>query len=107
MHKTPTKFRFIIAAPKCSIKPLNKAITAIFKLMYHQIERYNEKTKYYSGIKSIWVVKSNETVVKSIHRLNKRKKANCLLTFDFSTLYTNIHHSKLINVLNELVGFRF
>ena len=33
MHKKSTKFRFIIAAPKCSIKPLTKALTAIFKLM--------------------------------------------------------------------------
>ena len=29
MHKNSCKFRFIIAAPKCSIKPLNKAITNI------------------------------------------------------------------------------
>ena len=32
LHKNPIKFRFIIAAPKCSVKPLSKAITKIFKL---------------------------------------------------------------------------
>ena len=53
------------------------------------------------------MVQNNEAVVNSIHRLNKRKKANCLLAFDFSTLYTNIPHSKLINVLNELIDFCF
>ena len=53
MHKTPARnIRFVIAAPKCSINTLDKAITAVFKLMYHQMERYNEKTKYYSVIKS-------------------------------------------------------
>ena len=30
MHKNPSKARFIIAAPKCSVKPLSKAITFYF-----------------------------------------------------------------------------
>ena len=34
MHKSPTGFRFIIASPTCSIKPLSKDITSIFKLFY-------------------------------------------------------------------------
>ena len=29
LHKNPLKFRFIIAAPDCSIKPLSKAVTKI------------------------------------------------------------------------------
>lgn len=33
-HKSPIKFRFINAPPKCSIKPLLKAITKIFILFY-------------------------------------------------------------------------
>ena len=34
LHKNPTKFRFIIAAPSCSIKPLSKVLTKIFKLFF-------------------------------------------------------------------------
>ena len=52
MHKTPTKFKFIIAAPKCSIKSLSKSITAILKLFYSQIETYNKKSHFYSGVKT-------------------------------------------------------
>ena len=107
MHKKPCKFRFIIAAPKCSIKPLNKAITAIFKLFFHQIEKYNQKSHFYSGVKSFWVVENNEAVLNSIRKLNKSRRAKCISTFDFSTLYTNIPHNKLINVLNQLIDFCF
>ena len=43
LHKNPLKFRFIIAAPECSVKPLSKAITSVFRLFYNQIENYNMK----------------------------------------------------------------
>ena len=107
MHKNPCKFRFIIAAPKCSIKPLNKAITAIFKLFFHQIQKYNQKSHFYSGIKSFWVVENNEAVINSLRKVSKSRRAKRISTFDFSTLYTNIPHNKLINVLNELIDFCF
>ena len=34
LHKNPIKFRFIIAGPKCSLKPLSKAVTKIFQQFY-------------------------------------------------------------------------
>ena len=34
LHKHPSKVRFIIAAPPCSVKPLSKAFTLVFKLSY-------------------------------------------------------------------------
>ena len=46
LHKNPSKARFIIAAPKCSVKPLSKAVTAALKLMYKQVENYNYKSHY-------------------------------------------------------------
>ena len=48
LHKNPIKFRFIIAAPECSIKPLSRTITKMFKLFYRQIEQYNAKSYYFS-----------------------------------------------------------
>lgn len=36
--KNPTKAKFIIAAPKCSVKPPSKAVTAELKLIYNQME---------------------------------------------------------------------
>ena len=46
LHKTPIKFRFIIAAPNCSIKPLAKSLTKLLKLFYRQMENYNKKNAF-------------------------------------------------------------
>ena len=107
LHKNPIKFRFIIAAPNCSIKPLAQTITKIFKLFYRQIETYNNKSQFYSSVKTFRVIKNNEKVIESINKLNKRNSAKSISTYDFSTLYTKIPHQKLLEVLNELVDFCF
>ena len=52
LHKTPVKPRFIIASKHCTIKHLSKDISSIFSLFNKQIETYNKKAHYYSGIKS-------------------------------------------------------
>ena len=42
-----------------------------------------------------------------MRRLNKRKQAKFINTFDFSTLYTKIPHDKLLYVLDSLIEFCF
>ena len=107
MHKNPIKARFIVASPKCSIKPLAQAITSAFRLFYKQIESYNHKSRFFTGVNSFWVVQSNKPVFKAINKLNKRNKAKSITTFDFSTLYTKLPHNKLLKVLHKLIDFCF
>ena len=107
MHKNPISFRFIIASPVCSIKPLSKDITSIFKLFYEKVERYHTKGKVWSGIKTFWTIQNNYPVISSINKLNKRKAAKIMWNFDFSTLYTEVPHENLLYVLNELTDFTF
>lgn len=107
LHKNPSKFRFIIAAPKCSIKPLATSITLALKLLYKQIESYNDRSSYFSGVKTFWPILNNSPVIKAIKQLNERKKAYSISTFDFATLYTNIPHGKLKTVLREIINFCF
>ena len=38
LRKNLTRARFIIAAPKCSVKPLLKVVTVVLKLKYEQTE---------------------------------------------------------------------
>ena len=106
-HKTPSKARFIVAAPKCSVKPLSKSITAIFKMFQKKIEAYNAKSRFFSGVNTFWVVQSNKQVTNKLRNLNKHGKAQSINTFDFSTLYTKIPHDKLLNVLYSIVDFCF
>ena len=106
-HKNPTKFRFIVAGPACSIKPLAKVVTRIFKMFYRQIDTYNRKARFFSGVNTFWVIQNNRPVTDAIKNINNRKAAKSITTFDFSTLYTKIPHPKLIDALNSLTNFCF
>ena len=92
MHKNPTKSRFIIAAPICSVKPLSKAVTSIFKMFHKQIEAYNKKCQFFTGVNTFWVTLNNQPIIKTINKINQNRRAKCISTFDFSTLYTKISH---------------
>ena len=70
MYKNPRKARFIIAAPKCSVKPLSKTVTAALKGIYKQIENCNFINQYYSGVKLSWPVQINQAVIDIMHKLD-------------------------------------
>ena len=106
LHKNPIKFRFIIAATSCSIKPLSKALAKIFKLFFRQVQTYNTKSYFYSSVKTFWVIQNND-VIECIKKLNKRGTFRPMSTFDFSTLYTKIPHADLLKVMNEICDFCF
>ena len=107
LHKTPTKARFIIASQKCTVKRLSKDITSIFKLAHEQIYRYNQKASTFSGIKTFWVIKNSRPVLNALNRISNKKNAKTISSFDFSTLYTNIPHSKLFHELSAIIKFIF
>ena len=107
LHKNPVKFRFIIASKQCTVKPLSKDISSIFSLFNKQIERYNKKAHYYSGIKSYWIIQNRDPVQETVLKSISRKSAKCVSSFDFSTLYTKIPHDKLLDVLQKIVDFVF
>ena len=46
-----------------------------------------------------------KTVIPMIQNLNKRNTAGSIMTFEFSTLYVEIYHSKPMKVLNEFIDF--
>ena len=56
---------------------------------YSQIDAYDKKEYYFSGIKTFWVIQNNSFPLECINKLSKRKSAKQINIFDFSTLYTN------------------
>ena len=72
MHINPLRFRFIIASPVCTIKPLSKDVTSIFKLFYEKVEIYHTKGKVWSEIKTFWTIENSSPVIPGINKLNKR-----------------------------------
>jgi len=95
------------AAPSCSIKPLSKVLTKIFKLFFRQVQTYNEKSFFYSSVKTFWVIQNITEVIDCINKLNKRGSFRSMSTFDFSTLYTKIPHNELKKVMSEICDFCF
>ena len=108
MYKNLIKARFIIASSKSSIKPLASTITSIFVcLFFRQIQTYNDKCRFFTGVNSFWVVQNNKPVIDAMNGLNKRRKVFSVSTFEFSTLCTKFSHNKLLMVLNSLINFCF
>ena len=107
MHKNPIKARCIIASPKSSIKPLASTITSTFRLFLRQIQTYNDKCSFLTGVSTFWVVQNNKPVIDAMNGLNKLRKVTSVSTFDYSTLYTKFPHNKFLMVLNSLIDFCF
>ena len=63
MHKSPVGERFIIASPKCSLKPLLKDATSILKLFQKQIQSYHDKERIWKGVSNFWVIQNNQPVI--------------------------------------------
>ena len=107
MHKSPIGSRFIVASKMCATKPISKIIASVFKLIYHQTENFHKKAKFLSNYNTFWVLQNSQPVIDDIHHINKNKRAKSIATYDFSTLYTNIPHDKLIKRLSSLIDFVF
>ena len=63
MYKNPIKAILIIASPKSSIKPLTSTTTLIFRLLFRQIQTYNDKCRFFTGVNTFLVVQSSEPVI--------------------------------------------
>ena len=86
---------------------MSKDVASLFKLFIQQVKTYHQKSQYFTGIKTFWVIDNNLDVLNSIRSLSCKKRAKQVSTYDFSTLYTKIPHEKLLEVLTEIVEFCF
>ena len=75
--------------------------------MYHQIDNFHKKAKFLSNYNKFWILQNTEPVLNSIKRINRKKGAKSISTYDFTTIYTNLPHNKLIKALHKLIDFTF
>ena len=104
IHKTPVGVRFIVASYYCSTNPLSDTISKIFLMVFNTVESSHSKSFFYSGCKKFWVLQNSFPIGTKI---NVKKKAKSISTFDFSTLYTTILHKLLLKVLSKTINFVF
>jgi len=107
MHKNPVGCRFIIASKTCSTKPLSRAVSMVFKVLYKHVEQFHQKSRFFSGFNKFWVVQNSSPVIEHLNRINAKKKAKRISTFDFATLYTTLPHDLLIETLTKIINFVF
>ena len=74
MYNNPIKARFIIASPKSSLKPLTRTITSIFRLFFRQMQTYNDKCRFLTGVNTFWVVQNNKPVIGATNGFNRQRK---------------------------------
>ena len=107
MHKNPMGHRFIVASKVCCTKKISKSVSNVFKLVYGQVESFHRKAKFNSNYKKFWVLQNVDPVIDILKKINKRKNAKSISTYDFSTLYTKIPHDDLIDRLSKVISFVF
>ena len=107
MHYSPPRARFIVASSSCSSKPLSKLASSIYKHIFNQTRNFHEKSTFYSNYNRFWPIESNAPVIEKLLKVNERKKAKDISTYDFSTLYTKLPHDDLIDNLDKVVDFAF
>ena len=69
LHKTPVSERVIIGSMLSSLNPLGKAVTKIFKVIFHFKRRYYKKAGFFSGYKNFWCVDKNSDITDTLDQL--------------------------------------
>ena len=107
MHYSPPRCRFIVASSSCSTKPLSRLASSIYKHIFNQVRTFHRKSTFYKNYNRFWIIENSFPVVEKLSKLNERKRARDISTYDFSTLYTQLPHDELIQNLDEIVDFSF
>ena len=77
-------------------------VSKIFKNTFNTVGSFHNKGFFYSAKKS-WDVQNSFLTVTELNKINVKKKANYISTFDFSTLHATILHkfiSEIIDILS-------
>ena len=106
LHKDPYKSRFIAASSKCTTKHLSVLLTkGLERVQEYFMNRCNTIYKN-SGINGMWILKNSQSLLQSLksNHINIYKNIS---TWDFSTLYTTIPHSDLLDRIKKLIRLLF
>ena len=86
IHQAPVGVRCILALCYCSTNILSDTISEIFIIVFNTVELFHNKSFFYSGCKKFWVAQNSFLIGTKLNKINVKKKAKSISTFDFSTL---------------------
>ena len=106
LHKCPFKQHYFAGSAKCSTISLSKLLTCILSVVKTGLQSYCDTSYRRGGVNQMRILKNTKDLLENIQ---SRTLSSCysINTFDFSTLYTIIPHSKLKDGLGELVQLCF
>ena len=107
MHEEPVGARFIVVSKKYCTKLILKAISKAFKLIFHQIRSFYDKSHFYSSFKQFWIIEDSKFILEKFEKVNYKANAKAISTIDFSMLYIKWPHFDLISLPNDSVKFAF
>jgi hypothetical protein len=93
LHKCPFKQRYIVGSAKCSTKPLTKLLTCILSAVKTGLQSYCDSSYSRGGVNQMCILENSKDQLEYIQS-RSLSSCNSIKTFDFSTLYTTIPHSK-------------
>jgi hypothetical protein len=94
LHKCPFKQRYIAGSAKYSTKTLSKLLTCILSAVKTGLQSYCDTSYLRGGVNQMWILKNSNDLWGYIQS-RFLSSCNSIKTFDFSTLYTTIPHSKM------------
>ena len=106
LHKSPYKQRYIAGSSTCSTKDLSITLTKVLSDVKEGQQRYCETVYSRSNINHMWILKNSKDLLDNL-KSRSLSKINSIKTFDFSTLYTTLPHSKLKSRLISLIKNSF
>ena len=107
MHKNPFSQRFISASNRCVLKGLSAQLTRILKALIRPIKGLCTQFKNKTRVSPWWVIDNSSTVLSDIKRLNQRRLAQSVHSFDFKNLYTKLPHGSIKQELEWVVDQAF
>lgn len=105
MQKELIHVRFIVVSKKCITKLISTAVSIAYKLIFQQIKSFYDKSHFYPSLKEFCDIENSKLILENMEQICGQANAKAISTFDFFTLYTNLPHFDLINVLNNLIDF--
>ena len=90
----PVGSRFIRPSKICSTKPLSKAVSNVFKLIYSQIENFHRKSKLLSIYNKFRILENVDPLIENVKIIIEKRKLNLL---HHMTLVLCTQHFLMIN----------
>ena len=99
IHKNPYSWRFIAGARNSSIKPISCLLQKVLKHFRIHLNNYCKVIKSSTGNAAFVSINSSQEAIAILDSIASKTIIKSVATFDFTSLFTSIPHSIILNSL--------